>query len=129
MDEDHVQRVRDRAHALWEQAGRPEGQDAEHWSQAEREIAAEEEAQFSAPSGAIGARRGRKPKAAGEVSADAPRPTRGRKPKAVTEEGAEAPEGTRGRKAPAAAGGEGDAPKPRRGRKPKVAPEGSGTAE
>ena len=40
MDEERTQRVRDRAHALWEQAGRPHGQDAEHWSQAEREIAA-----------------------------------------------------------------------------------------
>ena len=51
MNDERTQRVRDRAHALWEQAGRPEGQDAQHWSQAEHEIAAEEEAQSSAAAG------------------------------------------------------------------------------
>ena len=31
--------IRDRAYALWEAAGRPEGQDKEFWSAAERELA------------------------------------------------------------------------------------------
>lgn len=32
-------RVRERAYALWEEAGRPEGKDVEHWHQAEHELA------------------------------------------------------------------------------------------
>jgi uncharacterized protein HemY len=35
IDEDLVQR---RAYELWEQAGRPEGLDQEHWAQARHEI-------------------------------------------------------------------------------------------
>lgn len=121
MSDERTKKIRDRAHALWEQAGRPEGQDAEHWSQAEREVVAEDEAQPAAPEKGT-ARRGRKPKAAvDEVSVDAPkarrgrpakatsdetagvqevatRAVRGRKPKAMIEEGAEAPKATRGRK-------------------------------
>lgn len=107
MNEEYLQKVRERAHALWEQAGRPHGQDAEHWSQAEREIAAEEDAQSSASVGKATGRRGRKASpgadraaarvpaakraaAAGpadDVSTDAPKATLGRKPKVVAEEG------------------------------------------
>lgn len=32
-------RIRDRAYALWEAAGRPEGQDKEFWRLAEKELA------------------------------------------------------------------------------------------
>jgi hypothetical protein len=32
------QRIRDRAHQIWEEEGRPEGCDQEHWARAEREI-------------------------------------------------------------------------------------------
>jgi len=35
------QRVRERAYALWEQAGRPSGRDAEFWQRARDEIEAE----------------------------------------------------------------------------------------
>lgn len=35
------ERIRRRAYDLWEQAGRPEGREAEHWEQACREIEAE----------------------------------------------------------------------------------------
>ncbi len=38
-DED---RIRRRAHAIWEREGRPEGRHQEHWEQARREIEAEE---------------------------------------------------------------------------------------
>jgi hypothetical protein len=38
----HEQRVRDRAYAIWERDGRPEGKSVEHWLQAEAEIAADE---------------------------------------------------------------------------------------
>ncbi len=33
-------RVRQRAHEIWEQQGRPEGRQEEHWAQARREIEA-----------------------------------------------------------------------------------------
>jgi hypothetical protein len=35
------ERIRRRAHEIWEQEGRPEGRDQEHWAQASREIEAE----------------------------------------------------------------------------------------
>ena len=34
----HQQSVRERAYAIWEAQGRPEGRDQEHWDQAAREI-------------------------------------------------------------------------------------------
>ena len=40
--------IRERAYALWEQDGRPEGRSLVHWSQAESEIGAEQPA--AAPS-------------------------------------------------------------------------------
>ena len=36
------ERIRRRAHAIWERKGRPEGRQQEHWAQARREIEAEE---------------------------------------------------------------------------------------
>lgn len=38
----HEQKVRERAYALWERAGRPHDKAEEHWWQAEAEISAEE---------------------------------------------------------------------------------------
>ncbi len=38
MDQDHQERIRQRAHEIWESEGRPEGRDAHHWSQAEQEL-------------------------------------------------------------------------------------------
>jgi hypothetical protein len=32
------ERIRDRAYALWEQEGRPQGREREHWEQAAREV-------------------------------------------------------------------------------------------
>ena len=131
MDDERKRKVRDRAHTLWEQAGHPQGQDAEHWSQAEREIAAEEDAGASAPGAKVGGR-GRKATTAGSDVADAPKARRGRPPKAAAEAGtersADAPKATRGRK-PKAVPEEGDVPKAKRGRKPKVVAEGSDAAE
>jgi len=40
MSEQREQAIRERAYALWEQDGRPEGRSLAHWSQAETEIAA-----------------------------------------------------------------------------------------
>jgi hypothetical protein len=40
MSEQREQAIRERAYALWEQDGRPEGLSLAHWSQAETEIVA-----------------------------------------------------------------------------------------
>lgn len=42
MSENREQRIRERAHALWEADGGPEGQEAEYWFRAERAIAADD---------------------------------------------------------------------------------------
>jgi hypothetical protein len=36
MAQDREQRIREKAHALWEKAGRPEGQEVRHWQEAEK---------------------------------------------------------------------------------------------
>jgi DUF2934 family protein len=41
MTGDKQERIRQRAHAIWEQAGRPEGAHQRHWDQASAEIDAE----------------------------------------------------------------------------------------
>ena len=38
QDQDQDHRVRQRAYALWEQEGRPEGRDRHHWEQASGEM-------------------------------------------------------------------------------------------
>jgi hypothetical protein len=47
MSGDREERVRQRAHELWEQAGRPEGQQERHWRQASQEIPVEGEPNLS----------------------------------------------------------------------------------
>ena len=50
-----TEKIRVRAHQLWEQAGRPHGHDLEHWLQAEKEFllnSAAPEALMKEPSGA-----------------------------------------------------------------------------
>jgi hypothetical protein len=42
MDDDRIERIRERAHRIWEEEGQPEGRDAEHWERAIREIDAED---------------------------------------------------------------------------------------
>lgn len=41
MSEDLDRRIAERAHALWEEAGRPEGKSDEHWLQAREQLTAE----------------------------------------------------------------------------------------
>lgn len=38
MDQDHQERIRQRAHEIWESEGRPEGRDADHWTRAQEEL-------------------------------------------------------------------------------------------
>ena len=42
MNGEWEQRVRERAYALWEQEGRPDGQAEQHWLAAEAELRAKE---------------------------------------------------------------------------------------
>lgn len=37
-DQDHHERIRQRAHEIWESEGRPEGREADHWSRAEQDL-------------------------------------------------------------------------------------------
>ena len=43
MDQDRIQKIQGRAHAIWEREGRPEGRHEEHWRQASEEIEREED--------------------------------------------------------------------------------------
>ena len=36
--DDRERKIRDRAYAIWEREGRPQGRESEHWRQAEREV-------------------------------------------------------------------------------------------
>lgn len=41
MGQDNDERIRQRAHAIWESEGRPEGRDADHWTRAQEELKSE----------------------------------------------------------------------------------------
>ena len=45
MEKTWEQKVRERAHAIWEQEGRPENAGEQHWARAEEELRAEEQAE------------------------------------------------------------------------------------
>jgi hypothetical protein len=49
MRDGREDRVRERAYAIWEREGRPEGGAERHWSQAEQELRAEERGGTEAP--------------------------------------------------------------------------------
>jgi DUF2934 family protein len=89
MDTDRLERVRQRAYELWEQEGRPDGKEEEHWRRADAEIACEEAPSAPTTSEELG----RAPTVAeqplsvtGEVPTDSPTPVtpprRGRSPRA-----------------------------------------------
>ena len=42
MTDDRQERIRQRAHAIWEKAGRPQGAHQQHWDQATAEIDGED---------------------------------------------------------------------------------------
>ena len=79
MTDDRQHRIRQRAHAIWENHGRPHGADTQHWEQATREIDAEDAAAKKKPARAAAAV---KPKAAAKPVA-APK-ARAKKPAAKT---------------------------------------------
>ena len=59
---DREEKIRQRAHEIWEMEGRPEGRNQEHWERAHREIDAK---QNETPSGQISETRSRRQVAAG----------------------------------------------------------------
>ncbi|WP_292509394.1 DUF2934 domain-containing protein [Mesorhizobium sp.] len=66
VTDDRQERIRRRAHAIWEQAGRPEGAHQQHWDQATAEVDGEEsrpKAKTTPPKGSA-AGEATKPKAA-----------------------------------------------------------------
>ncbi len=85
MAGDREGRVRGRAHEIWEQEGRPTGQEKRHWDQASSEIDIEEVASAGKAAGAK-KRPGKKNVAAGSkpaskatIAADVAKPGRGKK--------------------------------------------------
>jgi hypothetical protein len=76
MTDDRHNRIRVRAHAIWETQGRPHGADRQHWDQATREIDAED--------AAAGSKRPRAPKTTAPKAAPASKASRpaARKPAA-----------------------------------------------
>lgn len=55
MTDDRQHRIRQRAHAIWESHGRPEGADRDHWDLATKEIDAEDAAAKKKPARAAAA--------------------------------------------------------------------------
>jgi hypothetical protein len=47
MNDNREQRIRERAHQIWEREGRPEGKEQSHWEHASREIYEEDREQPS----------------------------------------------------------------------------------
>jgi hypothetical protein len=66
------EKIRAKAQAIWEAEGRPEGRAAEHWAQAEREVAGDEEAAGGVPKRSV---RGRKAEPAEAATARIKRTT------------------------------------------------------
>ena len=61
------ERIRRRAHEIWEREGRPEGRHEEHWARARREVEAEE---GGSPPGAAGSDASPTDTAPGSAGAD-----------------------------------------------------------
>lgn len=98
MNDERTRRIQERAHSIWEQEGRPHGRDAQHWSQAEREIDAEDAARASSPVGTTPVRRGSKSRAKAKAVADTSGASQGEAPDTATEVRAEEPVKARARK-------------------------------
>jgi hypothetical protein len=72
VTDDRHERIRQRAHEIWEQAGRPEGAHMEHWDQATAEIDAA--GKPKAKSSKKAAAKAEKPKAKAPAKAKAVKP-------------------------------------------------------
>lgn len=77
--DDLQERIRERAQAIWEREGRPEGRHEDHWGQAEKEINAEHAA--DQPRRKARASNPTRTKVPGEVKSAAAEPVTRRRPK------------------------------------------------
>ena len=85
MTDDRQERIRKRAHAIWESNGRPHGSDREHWEQATREIdALDASAKAKKPAAAKPAAAKAAPKPKVAAKAPAAKATAAKKPAAKT---------------------------------------------
>lgn len=75
MTDDKHERIRQRAHEIWEQAGRPEGAHMDHWDQAAAEVDAASKPKAKSPKKAAAD----KPKAA-KVEKPAKAPAKAKSP-------------------------------------------------
>jgi hypothetical protein len=91
MADDRQNRIRQRAHEIWEQEGRPEGAHERHWRQAENEVAAADAGtakKSAAPRKPAASTKAAKPAAAKPAkAAAAPKPKTAAKPKASAKKG------------------------------------------
>jgi hypothetical protein len=98
MDQNVERRIRDRAYAIWEDEGCPEGREVEHWMRACEEIAAEDGAggDGSGEAGLVATTEA----ASGEESAAAEKPKRAKAPRSAAKNDASGEEkpASRGRK-------------------------------
>jgi hypothetical protein len=53
MSQAHEDQIRDLAYVLWDEAGRPDGQDREFWSRAERQLSETGEIDISETEGEV----------------------------------------------------------------------------
>jgi hypothetical protein len=72
MDEAWQQRVRERAYAIWQREGNPDGAPKQFWLMAEEELLAEGQGPLSSPAS-------NPPASTSETGADAPKGTKTRK--------------------------------------------------
>ena len=80
MTDDRHERIRQRAHEIWEKAGRPEGAHMQHWDQATAEIDAEKKPKAKATK-KVAAAKADKPKAAkAEKPAKTEKPAKAKDP-------------------------------------------------
>tara|TARA_B100000678_G_C18049795_1_gene438185 strand:+ start:115 stop:399 length:285 start_codon:yes stop_codon:yes gene_type:complete len=77
QSDDMEQQIRNRAYAIWQEEGEPEGRDAEHWAKARAEF---DDAATAAPSKAARKPRTSAAKAGAESKATAPKPAKAKAP-------------------------------------------------
>jgi len=67
MGHDRDDRIRKRAHELWELEGRPHGKEREHWEQAERELGGSDQPAAAGSTAKKAVKSAGKPAAAGKA--------------------------------------------------------------
>ena len=87
MADDRQNRIRQRAHEIWEQEGRPEGAHERHWRQAENEMAAADAKPVKKPAAPRKPAAAKAARPAAAKAAAAPKPKAAARPKAPAKKG------------------------------------------